>query len=42
VSSFTAQFGVRLAHWLPKRRLEIAFGCFLLAAGSRFLLSALL
>ncbi|HET9904201.1 MAG TPA: sulfite exporter TauE/SafE family protein [Xanthobacteraceae bacterium] len=42
VSSYTAQYGVRLAHWLPKRRLEIAFGCFLLAAGTRFLVSALI
>lgn len=42
VSSYTAQYGVRLAHWLPKRRLEIAFGCFLLAAGTRFLVSALM
>jgi uncharacterized membrane protein YfcA len=41
VSSYTAQYGVRLAHWLPKRQLEIAFGCFLLAAGTRFLVSAL-
>lgn len=41
VSSFTAQYGVRLAHWLPRRRLEIAFGGFLLAAGARFLLSVI-
>jgi len=32
VSSFTAPYGARLAHALSKRRLEIAFGCFLLAA----------
>ena len=31
VSSFTAPYGARLAHALSKRRLEIAFGCFLLA-----------
>lgn len=39
VSSFTASYGVRLAHWLPRRKLEIAFGCFLLLAGLRFLVS---
>ena len=30
VSSFTASYGARLAHALSKRRLEVAFGCFLL------------
>jgi uncharacterized membrane protein YfcA len=39
VSSFTASYGVRLAHWLPKRRLEIAFGIFLLLVSLRFLAS---
>jgi uncharacterized membrane protein YfcA len=39
VSTFTASYGARLAHWLPKRKLEIAFGLFLLAAATRFLLS---
>jgi uncharacterized membrane protein YfcA len=39
VSSFTAGYGVRLAHWLPKRRLEIAFGLFLLLVSVRFLAS---
>jgi uncharacterized membrane protein YfcA len=39
VSSLTAPFGARLAHALPKRRLEIAFAAFLLLASSRFLLS---
>jgi uncharacterized protein len=39
VSSFTAAYGVRLAHTLSKRRLEIAFGLFLLAASARFLAS---
>ena len=29
VSSYTASYGVRLAHWLPRRKLEIAFGIFL-------------
>ncbi|MBX6426434.1 MAG: sulfite exporter TauE/SafE family protein [Variibacter sp.] len=42
ISSYTARYGVRLAHWLPKRRLEVAFGCFLLLAGTRFLVSAIL
>jgi uncharacterized membrane protein YfcA len=36
VSSFTASYGARLAHPLSKRRLEIAFGCFLLMACVRF------
>jgi len=39
VSSFTASYGARLAHWLPKRRLEIAFGIFLLLVSVRFLAS---
>jgi len=39
VSSYTAPFGARLAHALPKRRLEIAFAAFLLAASCRFLVS---
>jgi uncharacterized membrane protein YfcA len=39
VSSFTAGYGVRLAHWLPRRRLEIAFGIFLLLVAARFLVS---
>ena len=39
VSSYIAPFGARLAHALPKRRLEIAFAVFLLLASCRFLLS---
>jgi uncharacterized membrane protein YfcA len=39
VSSFTAPYGARLAHALSKRRLEIAFGCFLLAVCIRFAVS---
>ena len=39
VSSFTASYGVRLAHWLPRRKLEIAFGIFLALASLRFLIS---
>lgn len=36
VASFTATYGARLAHWLPKRKLEIAFGIFLLLVSLRF------
>jgi uncharacterized membrane protein YfcA len=39
VSSFTAPYGARLAHALPKRQLEIAFGMFLLLVSLRFLVS---
>jgi uncharacterized membrane protein YfcA len=39
VSSFTAAYGARLAHAWPKRRLEIAFGLFLLAVAVRFVIS---
>jgi uncharacterized protein len=39
ISSYVAPFGARLAHALPKRRLEFAFGLFLLAASARFLIS---
>jgi uncharacterized protein len=39
VSSFTASYGVRLAHWLPRRKLEIAFGIFLLLVALRFIAS---
>ena len=39
VSSYTASYGVRLAHWLPRRKLEIAFGIFLMLVGLRFLIS---
>jgi uncharacterized protein len=41
VSSFFAVYGARLAHALSRRRLEIAFGIFLLAVAMRFLLSLL-
>jgi uncharacterized membrane protein YfcA len=41
VSSFTAGYGARLAHALPKRRLEIAFGIFLLLVAVRFIASLL-
>ena len=39
VSSFTTRYGVRLAHWLPRRKLEIAFGIFLTIVSLRFLIS---
>jgi uncharacterized membrane protein YfcA len=39
VSSFTATYGARLAHALPKRKLEIAFGIFLLLVAARFIAS---
>jgi len=39
VSSFVAIFGVRAAHALPKRQLEIAFGIFLLLVSIRFVIS---
>jgi uncharacterized protein len=41
VSSFVAIFGVKAAHALPRRKLEIAFGVFLLLASIRFLVSLL-
>ncbi len=37
VSSYTTSYGVRLAHWLPRRQLEIGFGIFLLLVSVRFL-----
>jgi len=39
VSSYMATYGVRLAHWLPRRKLEIAFGIFLTLVSLRFLVS---
>jgi len=39
VSSWIAIFGVRAAHALPKRQLEIAFGIFLLLVSIRFVIS---
>jgi uncharacterized membrane protein YfcA len=41
VSTYVASYGARLAHALPKRRLEIAFGIFLLAVSARFLIELL-
>jgi uncharacterized membrane protein YfcA len=37
VSSYTTGYGVRLAHWLPRRKLEIVFGLFLMVVSLRFL-----
>jgi uncharacterized membrane protein YfcA len=39
VSSFVAVYGARLAHALSRRRLEIAFGLFLVAVAVRFVFS---
>jgi len=39
VSSWIAPLGARLAHALPRRRLEIAFGLFLLVASARFVVT---
>jgi uncharacterized membrane protein YfcA len=39
VSSLAAPYGARLAHWLPRRRLEIAFGIFLILVALRFVLT---
>jgi len=39
ISSYTTSYGVRLAHWLPRRKLEIAFGIFLILVLVRFLVS---
>ncbi|HUA51959.1 MAG TPA: sulfite exporter TauE/SafE family protein [Candidatus Sulfotelmatobacter sp.] len=41
LSSWVAPVGARLAHRLPKRRLELAFGGFLLLIAARFLWSLL-
>jgi uncharacterized protein len=41
VSSYTASYGVRLAHWLPRRQLEIAFAIFLFLVALRFAVSLL-
>jgi len=39
VSSFMTRYGVRLAHWLPRRKLEVGFGIFLALVSIRFLIS---
>src|SRR5207237_1301573 len=40
-SLLTAPLGVRAAHALSKRRLEIAFGCYLFIVGGRFVIRLL-
>src|SRR5215218_5512663 len=40
-SLLTAPLGVRVAHAMSKRALEMAFGCYLLIVGSRFVISLL-
>jgi uncharacterized membrane protein YfcA len=37
ISSLTAPWGARLAHAMPRRWLEIGFGCFLMLVACRFL-----
>ena len=37
LSSFVAPYGARLSHKLPKRKLEIGFGVFLLVVSLRFI-----
>jgi uncharacterized membrane protein YfcA len=39
LSSWIAPLGARIAHALPKRRLEIAFGVFLWIVAARFVVS---
>jgi len=41
VSSYTATYGVRLAHWMDRRKLEIAFAILLLLVALRFSISLL-
>jgi uncharacterized membrane protein YfcA len=41
VSSYAANYGVRLAHWLPRRKLEIAFAIFLFLVSLRFVATLL-
>ncbi|MBA2398231.1 MAG: sulfite exporter TauE/SafE family protein [Bradyrhizobium sp.] len=40
-SLLTAPLGVRAAHAMSKRTLEVAFGCYLFLVGSRFVISLL-
>jgi len=40
-SLLTARLGVKAAHAMSKRMLEIAFGCYLFIVGSRFVISLL-
>lgn len=38
-SLLVAPLGVKVAHFLTKRKLEVAFGCYLLIVSSRFVVS---
>lgn len=38
-STFVAPYGARIAHAMPKRKLELAFGCFLVLVCARFVYS---
>ena len=40
-SLLVAPFGVRVAHAMSKRALEMAFGCYLFVVGGRFVISLL-
>jgi uncharacterized membrane protein YfcA len=40
-SLLTAPLGVKAAHAMSKRALEMAFGCYLFLVGSRFVISLL-
>ncbi|MBI3435541.1 MAG: sulfite exporter TauE/SafE family protein [Proteobacteria bacterium] len=39
VSSYMTTYGVRLAHWLPRRQLEIGFAIFLMLVSLRFIVT---
>lgn len=41
MSLVTAPLGVKAAHAMSKRTLEVAFGCYLFIVGSRFVMSLL-
>jgi uncharacterized membrane protein YfcA len=41
ISTYIASYGARLAHWLNRRTLEIAFGIFMLLVSLRFIISLL-
>ena len=41
VSVFAAPYGVRVAHSIPRRRLELAFAAFLATVSIRFLIDLL-
>ena len=41
ITLVVAPYGVRIAHWMQKRHLEIAFGIFCLVISARFFISLL-